>query len=820
MVTAASEKQRIFSHVCSYVLRLDESDAVWSKLNALAQRYGLNLESAAAQRAHAPKRQTESVTGKLTQVSAKEPDWDATFAQLDLSTPHGLETSYAMFREGEPPLEHERFWQEVVKRVQAGKEVDFLNAYSVATAFDLFNLREVVRAVPTEWKSRMATKGALRHAILSISTRHCFEITNSRRYQPFPLHLATEADLSVEDVIASVLQALGERGENFDSDRLFTLVELLAPSLSIPAAQDALNFALTLFEEDLQVTDGDGPWSTALEPPPEISDAIAGFLWAALAAPEASLRWQAAHSVRSACSLGQMRIIDELIRVAHKPYQTAFVDARFHFYDLHAQLYLLIALARIATEHPQRLQDHADFFKDVALQQTPHVLMTHFAKLICESLYANGCQKFTDKEILQLSSLNHSPFKAVGSKVETKQSSRARPMNQEAERRFHFGLDMESYWFNHLADCFGKSTRDIEDAAEKVICDDWELNENGYWDRDARATLYNDRETYNSHGSYPKTDDLSFYLSYHAMMVVAGQLLRTEKMHVDEDDDGDKFQRWLSSHLLCRSDGRWLADRRDPSLIERRRWKDVNQGKDWRWLIDHSDFDNVLGLGTGRLNVWGSWKVMSGSHEEEITINSALASNDRSAALLRALQTAEGCRDYRIPGFGDDVEIDHEQFQLKGWVENRHQSNNLDEFDPWSGDINYPPLSPAKFVQQSFDLVADGENRVWTCDLNGQSKDVLWSSVWGVWKGDEFIPEHGRRLQADPSFLEKLLSKIGMDLIIKVTIERRNGYRRYESRSKEEEIEYVEPYCKLFLLRPDGELRTLRECARTGSEAC
>ena len=47
-------------------------------------------------------------------------------------------------------------------------------------------------------------------------------------------------------------------------------------------------------------------------------------------------------------------------------------------------------------------------------------------------------------------------------------------------------------------------------------------------------------ETHYSHSSYPRVDDLFFYLSYHAMMVVAGKLLATIPVHYDPDDNGTR----------------------------------------------------------------------------------------------------------------------------------------------------------------------------------------------------------------------------------------------------------------------------------------
>src|SRR5690606_25933704 len=83
----------------------------------------------------------------------------------------------------------------------------------------------------------------------------------------------------------------------------------------------------------------------------------------------------------------------------------------------------------------------------------------------------------------------------------------------EPPKRFVFGYDMTRYWFEYLADCFGMSVSEIEDEAEQVICDHWNLKDNGHWDRDARSQRkYFDRRSWHSHSSYPRVDDLSFYL--------------------------------------------------------------------------------------------------------------------------------------------------------------------------------------------------------------------------------------------------------------------------------------------------------------------
>ena len=214
--------------------------------------------------------------------------------------------------------------------------------------------------------------------------------------------------------------------------------------------------------------------------------------------------------------------------------------------------------------------------------------------------------------------MNTSPFPVVSTRHYRRHSGQQdSDGGGVAEDRFIFGYDMSRYWFESLGDCFAMSSSEIEKHAERVIKEDWKLSRNGHWDDDERArrSLYRERETWHSHGSYPQTDDLSFYLSYHAMFTAAGKLLATVPLHQDPNDPDDEFQDWLSRHLLTREDGRWLADRRDPKPLEWPSWKNELQHENWRWSVSKTDFDGLLGIGGARLNVWGHWNSISGSRE-------------------------------------------------------------------------------------------------------------------------------------------------------------------------------------------------------------
>ena len=810
-IASHSDRKKMLNHVLHYV-RLDEQPSLaWKELEALATANALTISDINQLIEHA--NYPEVAIAKMNNSHdygnsyvGPNIDWDAIFLNLDLHTSNGLSSAYVNFKSNRPPFYHEVFFAELFKRIPVGKEGELIRAFSEAGEFDLRHVREFLEQFPEEWKPRMAVRSSLAEAIRSLCNRHCMEITKNRYYQRLPLQLASEfSGMSEPALIGVAVSAIGERTEPLDSKELFTLVGLLASQLSHEKALDALKFGLELFNDVLDEDDGDGPWTNALTPPSDINEAIAGYIWGALAAPQASLRWEAAHVVRGLCMIGGQPILDYLVGFAKRRWGGPFADRRLHFYHLNARQWLLIALARAASENPAILVSHSDFFIRSALHDEPHVVIRHFAAKAALSLAESGVLELDKKIADQLTAMNTSELPVISSKRYDRQHN-SRHEDPE-KRRFSFDYDISRYWFEDLGNHFAKNVSDIENEAEKVIHDDWHLLENGYWDRDERYRrgFFRDLEARHSHGAYPRTDSLNFYLSYHAMMTVAGKLLASVSLHQDPSYAYDKFEYWLNGHLLSRQDGYWLADRRDPMPLEWPSWKEQKQEDDWRWSVNRSDFDRLLGLGGDRLTLWGYWNTVFGRREETVHISSALVAPDRSAALLAALQTATNPRDYCIPGAGNNLEIDESGFQLKGWVEDQSGYNALDKFDPWAGDIRYPPLKPDPFVCALLELESDKESRVWRLQAEGLSKEVLWSQVWSrVRRRDhEEENERGSRLQASHTFVTEFLDKMNMDLIVEVQIDR-DISRDYYERNKDDSLEYVPPYFRLFVLKANG----------------
>jgi len=743
-----------------------------------------------------------------------ETDWDAVFTGLDLHIPSDLSKAYARFRSGEPPLYSEIFFRRAFDRIDVGRAAEFIRAFPQVPQFNVYELRNFLEELPERWKTQLSVKSALGDALKSIARRYCLGISTSRYYEPLPLKPACEiCGVTESEILDIVLVAIGDSAELVDARRLFTVVGLLASRMNNTEAVDGLRFALTLFDEVATDNDGDGPWSPTLAPPPDVPNSVAGYLWAALSAPEARIRWEASHAVRGLCRLEQQSIVSLLIDAAKRSNAGPFADARLHFYHRHAREWLVIALARAASESPAVVAPHMDFLLRLALDDDPHVVVRAFASHAGLTLANSGLVTLESSIRDRLARINGSSYPRQSSKRydRTKASQSERHIASDSTR-FHFDMDMGPYWFEPLGACFALPRSAIEASADRLIIDEWRHSDLTGWEKDERwrRKIFKDMDASYRHTSYPRTDDLRFYLSYHALMIIAGRLLASNPLHQDPDDPEDEFKSWLHGHMLARTDMRWLADRRDADPIERPDWKDTKQDDNWRWSVSKADFHRVVGLGTSRLNIWGDWTAVSDYRLEAVEVRSALVAADRSEALLRALQTTDSPHDYCIPRAEDDSEIEESDFWLRGWITSRDRAHGIDELDLWVGNTTYPPLTPAAWVCEQLGLTVDDESRVWSRQTGNEWQETMWSRTWGrpSERDDDSESEHGERLEASGSLITHLLQETTMSLLIEARIKRRASHSRYE-RDRDYETAYPPPYTRYFLVNRHGQAWSL-----------
>jgi hypothetical protein len=797
------------------------SPSVWRDFQSLVTEYGiaevdlapeLSFSVAEEQRATV----SESGSSSANQAAPskrgnKQHSWNDIFGGSSIESEQVVWSAFQQFREMEPPRYHEQFFSEVCARTAPGREAALLRAICESDTLDSYEIRKFLEQIPTDWKRRLAVQTALKDCARTLSSRFATEITRSRYLGSLPLALLSElSSVPERELLEVIFRAVGGATEPFESSQLYSLVGFLSPLLSTDEALEGLDFGLSLFEVTLAVEDGDGAWSPALVPSGSMDQVIAGLIYTALADPSAGIRWQAAHVVVELCALGCSDALTALVSFAEQGIAGPFGDAHFHFYDLHARQWLLIGLARAAMQYPLAVSAYREFLKTQAVSEM-HVVIRHFAARALIALADQGIP--IDQQTLDVcANGNRSALPKVVSERYRRHDGSSAPADRwNRPDKFHFSYDMDRYWFEPLGRVFGVPSFRIEDLAESVIQDEWKIQNDGLWQNDRReqSGVFREQETWHSHSSYPQADNLSFYLSYHSMMLVAGRMLATTSVHQDPDSERDEFEEWLDGHLLSRRDGYWRADRRDSVPLEGPNWDRSLSRDDWKWAVAKGDFDQFLGTSSERINVWGRWTIAESSQEQSIDIDSALICRDRSDAFLRAAQTAAP-QDVAIPAWNGDSEIDSGSFQLKGWIREATAEENLEMFDPWAGDIHIPAPEPAQHVVEALGLVTDVERRVWTRVLKDTRSDVCWSQVWGGPKGDEQEARgnRGRRLQVDRAFLNRVLHTVGMDLIFKVQIERRIQRMRYES-SRGDYDGYIPPSYRYYILSEDGGFRSI-----------
>jgi hypothetical protein len=293
------------------------------------------------------------------------------------------------------------------------------------------------------------------------------------------------------------------------------------------------------------------------------------------------------------------------------------------------------------------------------------------------------------------------------------------------------------------------------------------------------------------------------------MLVVASKLL--EKMPVVHISDWyeDEWDEWLRQHLLTRSDGYWLYDRRDPMPLYRRDWIYKTISSHWREEITSDDFlDGILIERAGELwlNIFGYWEDGDSEKSESFHVASSLVSPDTVQSLLHALSTCSNPYDFKLPAYEEEeMEIDEDVFKLKGWVYQEEAYKYLDEFDPHSAGVNYPPYIIGKSIAEKMMLSSDYEKRVWTLADENRASIIneIWAPIHNQNEGEEM--RRGNRLTASLSFLKKLCTKFQSELIIEVQINRR--FRRKSYMRESESDEYKPPHSKIFVFSADGKLR-------------
>jgi hypothetical protein len=804
------------------LLRLNEAgEGSLQKLSQVAKNYNIynsDLKDILRFYSKNPIVKRESISPRQSGYREKPEttEWEKIFEQLDLTTIEGI--SQAIYRINHASLRgynFENFWQEVYKRIDEAQVNLFLSAIANSDEADRYDIQRALSCFPEEWRDKVSVKRYWPSFLSLVARRFASELTNHYILNNLKESLRID-DEKMPFIQDGILEGLSENSNFTDASVFFGFVETVSKRLSPQDASSLLDYALNRFELHINNDFADGCWETWLNPPLDISTAFTGFVWSALGSPRSELRWRAAHCVRRLVELSCQNEINALIQWLEGDSIGAFGSHNFPFYNLHARLYLLIALARASIDNPKILEPHKDIFIYYALRSIPHIFIQKLAADTALNLENAFPGIYPDEIIKQLNQVGESNLPVFETDSYREKFDSFWHARGEVDRnlKFHHGYDFDRYWFEPLGDVFGISEEQVEELATEIIINEWGIVIEDGDVIDPREKLWrsswNERETWHDHSSYPHVDSYNFYLSYHAMFEVAAKLLQKMQI-VHRREWSNEWEEWLHRHMLTRADGRWLADRRDPAPLQEREWVGIQEyPKNWRSELSTNDFlDGILYERNGEtwLSVAGSWEESDLGRMESFYINSALVSPKTSQSLLNALSTCPDPTDFKLPSYQEEnMEFEIPPFFLKGWIWREFSDIRLDEYDPLAGPIDFPPFHIGQLVSDKMGLWPDSEERKWF--LSSEDKESLLCELWSTNKPsrDKDPLRRGKRLSASLAFLKNLCIVMECELIFEVQISR--SYKRESYIYNEEGHGYTPPHSKIFILSANGKLRS------------
>lgn len=701
------------------------------------------------------------------------------------------------------------FWKKLIQNLTENNIWQFIEMLLVSK-LDQYDFEAFLNEVPISWKTKVSFIKKYPDLIKNLGKKYSKELVNEYSFSYF----LKDFNLTINEVAKlkeGIFEGLSEGSDFTNPEIFFGFVNLASEKIDPELALEVLDFSLERFELHIPPDFGDGVWADWLNPHKEININISSLIWSALGSPKSDERWRAAHTIKLLAELDCKNILDLLIEMINKDYVGAFGCSSFPFYSLHSKLYLLISLARISIDKPELLVEYSELFRQIANNEQ-HILIQNLSAEIAINISKLKKSIYTIDDLKSISEILNRRIST--GRLKHKRKNKSKPNFFDSNNPFAY--DFEKYWFQPLARVFKIQVTEVMEIAENVIKDNWKLNLDNKYNSDPRVSLWNNssssRETWHNKSSYPKTDNYSFYLSYHSLMIAAGVLISKNSKVSKNSKPFELWNSWMESHSSSCRNGKWLADFKDPVPLLRPEWLSKKNDANWRFRIDNADSSKNLFFeenGETWLNVWGAWKEKNNELTESISISSALVSKNTSASLMRALQTCEDAYDYKIPYYKEEgMEIDSDSFQLLGWIREEYESKEIDNFDPFGDNVDYPPYLIGDQMVEKLGLKKDHDRKLWYLPLNNipSLKCLIWSSC-RVNK-DEEPNQSGKTLRASLTFLKHLCSSLNCEILIDIKINREINYNY---RSRESSYEYSKPKQKIFILNQNGKLRSIEK---------
>lgn len=660
--------------------------------------------------------------------------------------------------------------------VTPAARLDFVRAVVESSAA---TLADKLRALDDHLVAWAAVSPAMRAALpalgLRLAAKHALELASSSSdawagWRDLVKYFGSDLARLIEQVIA----ALRANADNLGGNAWLALAAKLARAASPTAIAEGLERFLSLTDAKLPAEVGDGPWTSAFAVTGGETALVAGLIWSRLGHSVAAMRWRAAHAVRRFAALGRFEVLDHLVVLAEADNALPFVDAKLPFYVMHARLWLLIALARIAKDDGSPLVRHQDYLERVAFSTDfPHVVMREFALMALRAIAPLLAPAERNALAARLATANRSPWQHAPRADYTELRYLPRPdSSPRADNAFSLNYDFSKYPVERLCQVFACPGWQVEDRISAVVRG-WDATIGGMYEEARSDGL--DRSW--SSGYMPERDQYGGYLGWHALMLVAGDLLATHPV-VGKHWDGDAWAAFLGDYLVSRNDGLWLADLTDlfpPDLPKPDALSMPDSGETASSGKDRELLAPLLGLGGDTLA--GDWLPVSArwslDRETTLTVRSVIANSGDARSTVMTLLSDEPFFRW-LPDDEDEIarHFGHAGHSIRAWVcETPNTERELDRYDPYAASTALDRPFPAEWVRAEQSIAADDVIvRNWSRDGVLAYRAEAWGAEGGV--GEYAWSEAGYRLSIRRDALIDRLTLSGKSLVLALKLQK------------------------------------------------
>lgn len=706
---------------CKYDMSYDE----WANLNRI-QNENCCFDARINHYMELTKREDDHHSS-LPDVSGKKVSWADIEAKIDYNSQTWLSDAIKIYQDDFYSYGVESFATVLTNGVENNQACRILRQIDDDPALSDFEAVTLLKNIPSNWLQLKSVQLQLPEIIKHVVTKYSLDIANVY----YDLAEWKNFGVSTEDITKSFLEGIVvNKTRSLYDEHFFAIIHHAANLLSPGDSEDLVNFGIGRFEKFITPEFADGKFSDTLFPKCDTEEAFAKLLWFFLGAPEAEIRWRAAHCVTNFCLENNHTVIQVLQRCYQGETIQAFMSPGYPFYEYHAKQYFLIALAKVAREDKEKIVVPQNFFEGIATNEE-HILLKKYALDILLKL---DHSKYSQLQRYIQSSFKSKKVSGYAEKYSDSPWHIQGAINKEIN--FVFFPDYKEHWLKYLGDVFGINKNQMEDLAKEIVARIRINDFNGHAECDPRQHIWQRRglEYMPYKSEFPEGDTYGFYLAYHSLMILANKLLKQLPV-IYQWDDEKPWQEWIDRFGLTLSNGCWLSDRRDAIPHFFFSEKVLSRS------CDSADWLNIPlakllcgGAENGFVSICGDWHVRSHENSLHCKIESVLIDVDNEESLLQILQNAENPYEYWFPYYSEDPSLTKTHignYSLEGFVQSCAAGNpyGSDSFDLHGGKISYTHYQLDDELTNIFKLVPDENMRYWYLPNEKIAfSNIIWSS--------------------------------------------------------------------------------------------